>query len=227
MNIVPAILPKNFEELEEKVAFLAGLCDVYHLDISDGRFAPSRTWPFIGDKGEYEAIQNEFRGMPRWKDIDFEAHLMTENTAGLVDGWIKAGAIRIILHTEDLKGDFLHEVVEEWSKTVEFSLAVKLETPVEALADCANDVRHLHIMTIENIGYQGQKLAKGAIVKVREVRKRFPGHIITVDGGVNTENWTELAEAGADRLIVGSAVFGSGSPRENLKEMIKMVEGGR
>ncbi|MEO5367408.1 MAG: hypothetical protein H7831_13875 [Magnetococcus sp. WYHC-3] len=222
MNIIPAILPKNFKELEEKVPFLVGVSDLYHLDISDGKFTPNTTWPFCTDGNNFNNIVSEKDAMPKWDKIDFEVHLMTKDTGIAVVDWVKAGAVRIIVHIEDLKGDALHNIIEEWGNVAEFSLAIRFETSIEELANCANDVRHLHIMTIEKIGFQGQKLASGAIERIKEIRKRFPDHIITVDGGVNEENVVELIGAGADRLIVGSAIWERENPKETARKFLSL-----
>ncbi len=205
-ELVPAILPMNFGELEEKVSKISSSFDIYHLDISDGKFSPNTTWPFSGG-GEFLEIKKEKRGMPELGKIDFEIHLMTKNSVSIIPDWIRVGAVRIIVHIEDLDGDLLHDTIEEWGRVAEFSLALCLGTPFEKIEMFANDVHHIHLMTIEKIGYQGQKLSDIALQRVGEARKLFPKHLITVDGGVNEDNAGLLREAGADRLISGSAFW--------------------
>ena len=88
------------------------------------------------------------------------------------------------------------------------------EEVYELLSEVDNEgapaIDFVQFMGIENIGYQGEPFDERVFEKIRELRERFPDTIISVDGGVSLENADKLIEAGANRLVSGSAIFESG-----------------
>src|SRR3989338_1922901 len=102
MEIIPAILPKNYEDLKNKIALVRGHVPIVQVDICDGIFVKSTTWPFSG--GDYDehfkAILNEQEGMPFWEDIDFELDLMVADAVANFDVYTKLGPKRIVFHFE-------------------------------------------------------------------------------------------------------------------------------
>ena len=104
MEIIPAILPKNFKEIEEKVEQIVGTATLVQIDICDGKFVPTVTWPYWKADENFEAILREERGMPEWEKINYEFDLMIENpTEDDARKWLSAGAERIVLHRESSK----------------------------------------------------------------------------------------------------------------------------
>ncbi|KKP76359.1 MAG: hypothetical protein UR72_C0002G0005 [Parcubacteria group bacterium GW2011_GWC1_35_21] len=109
IEIIPAILPKNYEDLKNKIALVRGIVPVVQIDICDGIFVPSKTWPFSTGGAEdynFHRILNEEEGMPFWEDIDFEFDLMVVDAVKNFDLYTKLGAKNIIFHLEavgDLK----------------------------------------------------------------------------------------------------------------------------
>ena len=79
IEIIPAILPKDYEDLKNKIALVRGVAPLVQIDICDGVFVPSKTWPFStggADDFNFHRILNEEEGMPFWEDIDFELDLL-------------------------------------------------------------------------------------------------------------------------------------------------------
>src|SRR5258708_11425822 len=112
-EIIPAILPKNYEDLKNKIALVRGVVPVVQVDICDGVFVKNITWPFLslpGGEGEeflennfdlhFRRILNEEEGMPFWEDIDFELDLMVINAVENFDVYTKLGSRRMIFHLE-------------------------------------------------------------------------------------------------------------------------------
>ena len=100
-DIIPAIIPESFEDLHDKMAEVKGLVSVVQIDVCDGRFVPSKCWPYIGDEeGDFARIMTEDEGFPFWEMLDFEADLMIAKPEETAESWIHAGAKRIILHIE-------------------------------------------------------------------------------------------------------------------------------
>jgi len=106
MNIIPAIIPKNFEELEEKMASVSKLVPLVQLDVLDGSLVSLRSWPYQSPSKRdafFDAIIREEQGFPLWQEVEFEAHLMVNNPERMISDWVSAGASRIIVEIEGVK----------------------------------------------------------------------------------------------------------------------------
>ncbi len=217
IEIIPAILPKNYEDLKNKIALVRGTVPIAQIDICDGIFVPSKTWPFDFAQGEpfdshFQAILNEQEGMPFWEDIDFELDLMVADAVTNFDIYIKLGAKRIIFHIEavgDLKEfkDFIEGMDVYIRETIEIGIAINIKTPVEQIFPLVNDVDFVQCMGIDEIGFQGQEFDKKVIENIKILKEKFPDLSISVDGGVNFETAPLVVEAGATRLTLGSILL--------------------
>lgn len=212
MEIIPAILPKNFREIEEKIELLIGLSKKVQIDICDGKFVPSITWPYWkADQRpdeNFEAILKEERGMPEWEDFDYEFDLMIDNPSeDDVRKWLSAGAERIILHLHSSKD--LDPVIGVLGGLVQIGIAINTTTDINDLKKYADRIQYVQVMGIRKAGFQRQKFEMSTIDKVKEVKQAFPNLSVQVDGGVSLETAALLKEAGVDRVVAGSAIFDS------------------
>lgn len=206
IQIIPAILPNSFSELEEKMTQVNGLVPLVQIDICDGNYTPKATWPYRKPDDSFDAIMREERGMPFWEDLDFEVDLMARNPEALIPQWVTAGAQRIIIHADST--DKLGEVIDSCKNQVEVGVAIGLTTSLEKILPYVADISVIQCMGISKIGFQGQNFNEQVYEKIKEVRQALPDMEISVDGGVTLENAQKLIEAGATRLAVGSAIFG-------------------
>lgn len=212
-EIIPAILPKDFAELEEKVSMVQGFVKIIQVDICDGQFTPQASWPYKKHDDNFDAILKEEKGMPYWEKVDFEFDLMVNHPEEVIEDWVIAGAKRIILHIET--GD---KAIEMLSGRVELGIALDIETPIENILPFKEKIQFIQCMGIDNVGFQGQEFDAKVIGKISEIRKNLPEIIISVDGGVSLENARSLVDAGANRLVVGSAIFNSDNFIEALEK---------
>ncbi|TAK56968.1 hypothetical protein EPO17_03210 [Patescibacteria group bacterium] len=206
IQIIPAILPQSFSELEEKMSQVNGLVPLVQIDICDGKYTPKATWPYRKHDDSFDAMMREEIGMPFWEDLDFEIDLMARNPEALIPQWVTAGAQRIIIHADST--DKLGEVIDSCKNQVEVGVAIGLTTPLEKILPYIADISVIQCMGISKIGFQGQNFNEQVYEKIKEVRQALPDIEISVDGGVTLENAQKLIEAGATRLAVGSAIFG-------------------
>lgn len=225
VEIIPAIIAPTRDDLEDKMASLERLVPLVQIDVLDGSLAKVRTWPYQSPTKSddfFEGIINEDEGFPFWQSLEFEAHLMVRNPELFVDHWILAGASRIIVQIEGVT-DF-KKCLKAVDGRVPFGVALALDTPVEALKEIASDVTIIQSMgwNISNLGLHGRPFDPKTVERVRELRRTYPEHILSVDGGVNLKNAPDLLSAGAQRLVVGSALWQNGSLRENLAEFKKL-----
>jgi ribulose-phosphate 3-epimerase len=228
-EIIPAILPKDFSELEEKMGIVAGHVAHVHIDVTNGTMTPDSTWPYSGESAEFLKIVEEVEGFPHWQETGFEAHLMVNDPENLIEEWIRVGAERIILQYESfgdphtltqtlvaLKNKFKSEASY---LGVEAGLAVNLDTPLESIYPYVDHADFVQFMSIAEIGKQGNPFDERIFERIKIFKDKFPEKLVSVDGGVHSSNIDELVEAGADRLVVGSAIFADEHPEAALEEL--------
>lgn len=215
LEIIPAILPKDFVELEEKVSLIHGLAKNVQIDICDGQFVPNSTWPYKKKDNNFQKLLDEQNGLPFWQDIDYEFDLMVNHANEIVEEWLRVGANRIILHLE-MKGD-LDLAIEKIHGLVEIGLALNIDTPIDLLDKYLDKIQFIQCMGIDHIGFQGQEFDNEVVNKIKKIKSKYPNLLVSVDGGVSLKNASNLIEAGANRLVVGSAIFDS----DNVFEAIK------
>lgn len=215
MEIIPAILEKDFEEIENKLDFLANIEDKYRIDfktiqidLCDGEFVDSLTWlPDSSKKEELEKLLS-FK-----KYFNLEYHLMCEDQ------------MRYFLELEEFKPKSLVIHLDEilFSKDLERIVKKAKENFIRIIAAAKLDFldknreeilailykyenMNLQIMGIEKIGHQGQEFSEKALALIRYFRKNlnYKDLSIQVDGSMNLETLAIAEKAGADKFIVGS-----------------------
>jgi len=216
IEIIPAILPRDFAEIEEKIGLIRGLGKTVQIDVCDGQFTPEASWPYRKHDDDFDKLVHEQEGFPGWQDEDFEIDLMANRPEDLVDDWVSAGATRVIIHIE-AKGDIKKALVILGGR-VEIGLALSESTSIDAIEQYRDHFNFIQLMGIDNVGFQGQSFDDKVIGRVKQVRLKYPTIPISIDGGVSLDNAQELIAAGADRLVVGSAIFGTDNPTEALEQ---------
>jgi ribulose-phosphate 3-epimerase len=238
IEIIPAIIPQDFEEVKEKMSLVNGSVHCVQIDICDGKFVKSKSWPYINDyDNDFKKITDEEEGFPFWESLNFEVDMMVMNPESVVEDWIRAGAHRIILHLEsstnikDLILDLRNKFgwLGDSPLMVEIGLAINTNTPLEKVFEYLDPntsgrslVDFIQFMGIREIGYQGQFFDERVIGRIRDLRNAYPDVIISVDGGVNLDNASEIVDAGVNRLVSGSAVFESGDVVNTIEEFRKI-----
>lgn len=208
MEIIPAILPKDFNEIEDKISYVRGLAPIVQVDICDGKFVPSTTWPYKKRDENFEEIIREDRGMPEWEEIDYEFDLMVKDlTEDEARQWLSAGAKRIVLHAE--ASEDLTPVMNVLNGLVEVGLGINIQTPLDVIEKYKDKISYIQFMGITKIGFQGQAFDPRVLAKIKEAKEKYPAFPVQVDGGVSLATAEQLKVAGADRLVAGSVLFGS------------------
>ncbi len=219
-EIIPAILPKDFAELEDKVLLVHDLVKTVQVDVCDGQFVPNSTWPYKKHDETFERLTKEEAGLPGWEKVDYEVDLMVNRAEEVVEQWVSAGVGRIVIHAE-MKGD-LREAVDKLKGKVEIGLALNIETSEDVISPFKEDIQFIQCMGINSIGFQGQKFDPKVIQKIQTIKEKHPLLPISVDGGVSLDNAGDLIGAGADRLVIGSAIFDSENIFETIKKFKKL-----
>ena len=210
--VVPAIIPKSEAHLLETLPQLAFSTEV-HIDVVDGRFTPSVSWPCdpTGDPVTIKEHTDKFT---------LEVDLMIENPLPAAVDWITAGADMLVLHVETVEFENFKNFAEYTHVTL--GVACHGDTPLETLLQYAEHVDCVQLMGIAEIGAQGQPFDPRVLTTIAEVKRAYPDKPITVDGSVNQDTIAQIVAAGADRVIVGSAITLQTDPLtayENLRSL--------
>lgn len=198
--IAPSILSADFARLGEDVdKVLAAGADIVHFDVMDNHYVPNLTiGPLV-----CEALRKHGVTAP------IDVHLMVEPVDRLVPDFAKAGATMISFHPEASR--HVHRTVQLIKANgCQAGLVLNPATPIEVLDYVLDDLDMVLLMSV-NPGFGGQAFIPSALDKLRRVRERIDrsGKAIRleIDGGVKPENIAEIASAGADTFVAGSAIF--------------------
>ena len=201
VKIAPSILSADFARLGEQVRAVeeAG-ADRVQVDVMDGKFVPNITFGAVA----IEALRPLTR-------LTLEAHLMVQTPEDFIEAFARAGADTIIIHQEATP--HLHGAIQQIHELgKKAGVALNPSTPAETLSEVLDSLQLVLVMTV-NPGFGGQAFIPETLPKIRQVRQAIVSRgldcEVEVDGGVNLETARLVAEAGADVLVAGSAVFDS------------------
>ena len=211
LRIAPSILSADFARLGEEVrAVAAAGADLIHFDVMDNHYVPNLTvGPLV-----CAALRPHVK-------VPLDVHLMVQPVDGLVAEFAKAGAGIISFHPEASPHvDRTISLIKEHG--CKAGLVINPATPLDCL-DYTLEKLDLVLLMSVNPGFGGQQFIRSVLPKISEVRKRIDklGKDIwlEVDGGIKTDNIAEVAKAGADTFVAGSAIFGSKDYAATIKQM--------
>jgi ribulose-phosphate 3-epimerase len=212
--IAPSILSADFARLGEEVdAVIAAGAEWVHFDVMDNHYVPNLTiGPLI-----CEALRKHGVKAP------IDVHLMVKPVDRIVPDFAKAGATNISFHPEASEHiDRTIQLIKSSGCTA--GLVFNPATPLSYL-DYVLDKIDLVLLMSVNPGFGGQSFIPSALAKLREVRERIDasGRAIRleIDGGVKTDNIGEIARAGADTFVAGSAIFGEKDYRAVISTLLR------
>ncbi|KZN63067.1 ribulose-phosphate 3-epimerase [Pseudoalteromonas luteoviolacea CPMOR-1] len=210
--IAPSILSADFARLGQDVekVITAG-ADVVHFDVMDNHYVPNLTFgPMI-----CEALRNYGITAP------IDVHLMIKPVDALIPSFAKAGADIITFHPEASEHvDRSLALIKELG--CEAGLVLNPATPLHCLDYVMDKVDQILLMSV-NPGFGGQSFIPSTLDKLKQVRERIEASgkkiRLEVDGGVKVDNIAEIAAAGADMFVAGSAIFNQPDYKAVIDEM--------
>ena len=214
-RIAPSILSADFARLGEEVAeVIRAGADLIHFDVMDNHYVPNLTFgPMV------------CAALKPYATVPVDVHLMVEPVDDLIHAFAKSGANIITFHPEASRHvDRSLGLIKEYG--CQAGLVLNPATPVNILENVLDKLDMVLLMSV-NPGFGGQSFIPNTLVKICKVREmldeyeRQSGrHIaLEVDGGVKTDNIAEIAAAGADTFVAGSAIFGKADYKAVIDEM--------
>ena len=210
--IAPSILSADFARLGEEVrSVLAAGADWIHFDVMDNHYVPNLTiGPLV-----CEALRKHGVTAP------IDVHLMVEPVDRIIPDFAKAGASMITFHPEASR--HVHRTIQLIkSHGCQAGVVLNPATPIEVLDYVIEELDMVLVMSV-NPGFGGQAFIPSALDKLRRIRERIDrtGKPIRleIDGGVKPDNIAEIAAAGADTFVAGSAIFGQPDYADVVRRM--------
>jgi len=210
--IAPSILSANFARLGAEVdAVLAAGADIVHFDVMDNHYVPNLTvGPLVCTALRQHGVK-----------APIDVHLMVSPVDRIVADFAAAGATWISFHPEaSAHVDRTIALIREHGCRP--GLAFNPATPLDWL-DYTLDKLDLVLLMSVNPGFGGQQFIPGVLPKIAEVRRRVQAGgrevRIEVDGGIKADNIAQVARAGADTFVAGSAIFGSGDYAATIRNL--------
>ena len=211
-EIAPSILSADFTRLGEEIAAVKdGGAKVLHVDVMDGHFVPNITIGLPVVKSIRKAT-----------DMTIDTHLMIDEPGRWAVEFVKAGADMVSVHIEadDHLQRTLTAIREAGAKA---GIAINPATPLEMLSEALPYADFVLLMSV-NPGFGGQKFVPTMLDKLRRlaemIRSRGLSTQIEIDGGIDADNIGEIAAAGAQIIVAGSAVFSGGQPAAAVRQLI-------
>ena len=215
IEIAPSILASNFARLGDEIRMVeqAG-AEVIHVDVMDGHFVPNIS---IGIP-VVESLRKATR-------LPLDVHLMIERPEEYIEQFVRAGATRVLVHEEaTVHLDRALAMIREHG--AEAGAVINPATPVVMLSEVLDKLDTVLVMSV-NPGFGGQKFITGAFEKIRQLnqwRTRYNASFrIEVDGGVDSGNIAELAQAGANTFVAGSSIFHASDPAGATRQLRKLA----
>lgn len=208
-KLAPSILSADFARLAEDVERVRDEADLLHVDVMDGHFVPNLT---IGPP--------VVASLRKDTDLYLDCHLMIDNPGVLLDDFAEAGADSCTVHVE--LGDPRPLFDRMRSLGMRVGLVLNPETAFDAVVPYLDEIDILLVMSVHP-GWGGQAFIPEVLDKVRAARREIDARNLAVeveiDGGISVHTARAAADAGADILVAGSAIFHADDPRAAAREI--------
>jgi len=211
IEIAPSILSADFTKLGQQIELVEGAgASLLHVDVMDGRFVPNITVGLPVVKAISRATQ-----------LPIDAHLMIVEPGRYAEEFVKAGAQMVSIHIE--ADPHAHRTLSAVRAAgAQAGVAINPATPLSALDEALKFADYVLLMSV-NPGFGGQAFIPESLDKVRRLRKiideRGMKARIEIDGGIDADNIAEVASAGAEIIVSGSAIFGAPDPAVALRKL--------
>lgn len=203
MNIVPAILENDFDDILKKYNLVSGLCGLVQLDVADGLFVDSRSSTDIRRISELEG------------PAEIDLHLMVNDiNPFLQDRLPNVKSIGVHIESPGFSEEVLGQL---WFMGYGVGVSIRPETDVSRLQEVLHRIDYVQFLAVDP-GKQGNPFQDSVIGKVKELKDFGSDVSVWVDGGLNDKTLPKLLNLGIDNAVIGSAIFNTRDPAQKLKD---------
>lgn len=210
---MPAILSRESSEITEKLKFLESIPEIsdVHIDFADGKFVESTT-----------VLPRVLR--PFQTKLKVEAHLMTHAPQHYFYALEMLGVALVNIHFESFHrvSDLMAAVKNASFLKLESAVVFNPETEIAEVEHVVRQVNRLALMSVYP-GFQGRKFLRESFSRLETLRKLNPHAIIEIDGGINLENISQVAAAGATRIVVGSGIWQTHDVKQRVHDLLAKI----
>ncbi len=215
-EVIPAILPDNLLSIQSHFEKVIGLVKKVQIDIVDGEYAPSKTWPFI-DMKNYDLLRmvREEELLPFYENFTIEIDMLVLHPIEYLSDLLSIGVKSFVLHIDST------DHIKECVKTIKdagcsVGLGIKPSLDIALLEPFISSIDFIQCMGNDKVGFSHVELDEKVLYKITHLKKTYPKLPIQVDIGVNLNTAIELVSAGANGLVSNSTIFNA----PNIKEAI-------
>jgi len=218
-EIIPSVIPPNLDIIRERFDKVLGLVKKVQIDVIDGNYAQTKTWPF--NDNQYEEIREMVAGEEKFPYIDnfiLEVDMLVLHPIEYLSDFISLGAKSFVIHMDST--DHLKECFQTLrNANCQIGLGIKPHGDISLLESFLPEIDFVQFMGNDRVGYSGVDLDANVLEKIKNFHKRHPSVPIQIDIGVHEETIHELKKVGVSSFISGSAIFGSPDAREALLKL--------
>ena len=219
LEIIPSIIPQNLNIVRDRLGKILGSVKKVQIDIVDGIYAPTKTWPF--NNNQFEEIQKIAGGrekFPYINDFILEIDMLVLHPIEYLSDFISLGAKSFIIHIDST--DHIKECLENIKEAgAKVGLGIKPSGDISLLESFLPEADFVQFMGNDKVGYSGLDLDKYVLEKIKNFHKRHPSVEIQIDIGVTEETIPKFKEAGVTSFISGSSIFNTNNPKEAIMNL--------
>jgi ribulose-phosphate 3-epimerase len=219
IEIIPAIIPQDFDLLKERLDKVVGLVKRVQVDIVDGKYAPTVTWPMLDEQKDHlmNMVRNEQK-LPHADDFLLEIDMLVLHPIEYISDLLSIGAKSFVVHIDST------DHVEQCLKSVrdagcEAGLGLRPSVELSKLDPYLPMADFVQFMGNDQVGYNGVGLDSKVLDKIKQFHLAHPSIPIQIDIGVNLETVHSLKLVGVTRFISGSAIFNSADIKKTIHEL--------
>jgi ribulose-phosphate 3-epimerase len=222
-EVIPAIIPQNLFQAREMLDKVTGIARKAQIDIVDGEYAESVTWPFASkDQGDelFQMIRNEEK-FPCAKEIDLELDMMMLHPIERIADFLDLGFKSFVVHIDST--DHVRECIDTIKSAGQVAgLGIRPSVDTDLLTPFLPDVQFVQFMGNDRVGHNGVELDPKVLDKIKQFHETHPAIPLQIDIGVSLETAKSLIDAGISRLVSGSAIFNSPDMKKAIQDLQSM-----